>query len=89
MKTQYIFHTDPGHGWLAVKYAELIRLGIREQISGGSYISESGKTVYLEEDCDMTIFMNAKKSAGEICNLKESYQEYTPIRNFRLFNGWH
>ena len=45
-----VFHSDPSHGWLAVKLDELKMLGITQDISNFSYVK--GKTAYLEEDCD-------------------------------------
>lgn len=30
---EYTFHEDAGHGWLEVPAAELVSLGIHEQIS--------------------------------------------------------
>jgi len=80
---QYYFHADPGHAWLAVKRSELIRLGVLLKISGFSY--QKGKTVYLEEDCDASVFMNAKRALGEEVTFKETYQENTPIRNYLTF----
>ncbi|MGZ5078631.1 MAG: hypothetical protein ACXWHZ_03690 [Usitatibacter sp.] len=58
--TTYTFHTDPGHGWLAVPTAELRALHIVDKISGYSYLSRDGKTAYLEEDCDLSTFAEAK-----------------------------
>lgn len=61
MKTRtktYTYFTDPGHGWLRVKHKELQELGIADQISPYSYMR--GDYAYLEEDCDMTKFMQAK-----------------------------
>ena len=58
----YDFYSDPGHGWLHVKLDELVELGIADKISGYSYIK--GNDVYLEEDCDMTHFMNAMEAKG-------------------------
>jgi len=58
----YDFYSDPGHGWLAVKYDELVELGIADKISGYSY--KRGNDVYLEEDCDMAIFMQAMEAKG-------------------------
>lgn len=58
----YYFYSDPGHGWLAVNYDELVELGINDKISGYSY--RKGNTVYLEEDCDMATFMNALEAKG-------------------------
>ena len=82
-KKTYIFHNDPGHGWVAVKRAELERLGILNQISECSY--QKGKTVYLEEDCDAGLFIDAKKAAGEEYAFQDSYQERTPIRSYPNF----
>ena len=52
----YTFWADPGHGWLAVPAAEIKALGIKP--SGYSY--RAGGFVYLEEDCDLGLFMRAK-----------------------------
>ena len=84
MKT-YIFHSDPGHAWLAVKRQELLKLGIADQISGFSY--QKGDTVYLEEDCDAGIFMRAKEAIGEKVEYEESYQEYTSIRGYNPYKS--
>jgi hypothetical protein len=79
----YIFHADPGHAWLAVKRKELIKLGVLGKISDFSY--QNGATVYLEEDCDAGIFINAKKALGENIDVRESFKENTPIRRFEGF----
>ena len=83
MKTTYVFHADPGHAWLAVKRSELIRLGILKEISGYSY--QNGDTVYLEEDCDAANFLHAKRELGEDVEIRESFKENTPIRNYASF----
>ena len=84
MKT-YTFHNDPGHGWLAVKREELVKLGILEEISSYSY--QKGKTVYLEEDCDYATFYNAYKAKyGIEPQTKSSYQERSPIRSYYRFS---
>jgi hypothetical protein len=84
----YIFHEDPGHGWLAVKLKELQDLNIVDKISSCSYIR--GKTAYLEEDCDLSIFMEAREKAGKPLNIndtKRSFQEHTPIRGYDLYDS--
>jgi hypothetical protein len=58
----YIFTSDPGHGWLRVTNAELKALGIAGQISHYSYTN--GRYAYLEEDCDLELFMKAKGWKG-------------------------
>jgi hypothetical protein len=63
MKTKtYSFIQDPAHGWLRVKTAELDSLGLLDKISGYSYVSGSGKSVYLEEDADLALFLQAKQT---------------------------
>lgn len=56
----YEFHSDPGHGWLAVPIAELQALGIADKITRYSYRSPDGLVAYLEEDCDLSTFARAK-----------------------------
>jgi hypothetical protein len=55
----HTFYNDPGHGWLAVKVADLFLLGIAHKISTYSYMR--GLTAYLEEDCDAGIYIEAHK----------------------------
>ena len=59
MAETFNFYSDPGHGWLRVRIEWLIELGIYEAISEYSYVSDSGRWVYLEEDLDALIFNNA------------------------------
>jgi len=56
MKT-FKYHIDPGHGWLEVSISDLDNLGIRNLISSYSY--RMGGVAYLEEDCDMSLFVKA------------------------------
>lgn len=58
------FHSDEGHGWLAVPAALLREWGIRKAISPGSYRSRDRKTAYLEEDCDMAVFLREAACRG-------------------------
>jgi len=80
----YVFHSDPGHGWLAVKRSELLELELADKISTCSY--QNGKTVYLEEDCDASLFINALKERDIEFKCRESFKEYTPIRNYERFS---
>lgn len=77
----YKFYEDPGHGWLAVKRAELIALGIAEKITAYSY--QRGATVYLEEDCDADTFIKAK---GGNVEYETIYHAHTPIRSYAPYN---
>ncbi len=57
---KYIYEQDPGHGWLGVPEIEVKQLGIAEAISSCSYWDRSRALVWLEEDCDMSVFLMAK-----------------------------
>ncbi len=79
----YIFHSDSGHAWLAVKRSELIKLGILNRISSCSY--QKGDTVYLEEDCDADVFIIAKKAIGEHVETEDRFKDNSPIRKYDCF----
>jgi len=79
-----VYHSDPGHGWLAVKLSDLEMLGIETKISSYSYVK--GKTAYLEEDCDMSEFIKAAQARGIEVKIKQGAQrDRSPIRSFRSY----
>lgn len=87
-----VFFSDPGHGWLQVERAELVRLGIAGAISAYSY--QKGDFAYLEEDCDMAKYCNAigitnaaQYREWAAANVSEVFQENTPIRNYSRFTA--
>jgi hypothetical protein len=86
-KSIYKFYSDAGHGWLAVKRSELVRLGIDGGISNYSY--QNGDTVYLEEDSDLNKFLTAYIDyygcRPQIVE-KESVN-YSPIRNYDRYTA--
>lgn len=84
MPQSYVFYSDPGHGWLEVQRSELIALGILFQVSHCSY--QRGETVYLEEDCDASLFVQAKRDAGDAVTLIERHND-SPIRNYAPFSA--
>lgn len=59
---KYVVYTDPGHGWVKVKFSEIMKLGIHEEISSFSYAK--GEYVYLEEDTDLSVFVKALMGIG-------------------------
>jgi hypothetical protein len=63
--TTYIYHTDPGHGWIEVPVADLQELGLKlADFTRYSYMKHD--RVYLEEDCDAAVFVNAyREKRGE------------------------
>ena len=81
----YKVYSDPGHGWMAVKFSELVTLGIIQKISNYSYIK--GQTVYLEEDSDMTKFCDAfKVKFGEFPALQfHNSDKNSPIRSYERY----
>jgi hypothetical protein len=81
---RYAFHEDPGHGWLEVTRQDLIDLGIDQDVSPYSY--QNGQNVFLEEDCDMTLFFKAyEKKFGEKPETMYFYEENTPIRRYQHY----
>ena len=59
----FTFHEDAVHGWLEVPLTEIKRLNLVTDISAFSYVNK-GKA-YLEEDLDMTVFLNAYLQLNE------------------------
>lgn len=86
MKT-YIWAQDAGHAWLAVKRSELDALNIADKISSFSYVK--GGTVYLEEDCDAAVFINAyTQKFGTKPQTKEGrYWDRNPCRSFQSYTA--
>ena len=54
--------SDPGHGWVRFPKVRLQKLGIADKISSYSY--QNGNNAFLEEDCDLTVLINALKAQG-------------------------
>lgn len=84
MKSQILdvkLYSDPGHGWAAVKRSVLDELKIADKISQYSYMQ--GGTVYLEEDSDLRILIDALTANGVGIRFHEKYTEgRSPIRNY-------
>ena len=79
-----VFYTDPGHGWCAVKRTRLIDLGIECQISPYSY--QRGQTVYLEEDCDASVYFAALRAKGiDPAYIEKHMGRRHPIRSYESF----
>ena len=76
-------HDDAAHGWLEVKFEDLIDLNIQDQISNFSYIDSIKKLIYLEEDIDMTLFMKSYKEKYNrgLVFVTENNFEIHPIRD--------
>jgi hypothetical protein len=83
----YTWISDSGHAWLEVSIDEINALNIGHRISDYSYIN--GETVYLEEDCDAPIFIEALKEKlppTEYVTFKGRYiNGDAPCRQFKRF----
>ncbi len=78
---RFNFYYDGGHGWLAVNKNYLELLDILQDISTYSY--QNGDTVYLEEDCDYSLFVNTLKDKNIEIEVKEvNHGDHSIIRNY-------
>ena len=79
---KYDFYTDPGHGWMKVKREELKELGV-ENVTGYSY--ERGEFVYLEEDRDASIFIDAlERKSGENFEENKHLKQHISDKNSKI-----
>jgi len=85
----YTFYEDPGHGWLQVPKKDITELNIQDDISDYSFVDDDN--VYLEEDCDVAIFIRAwsLKFPNEDFDLHSNsrYEENSFIRNLKYYTG--
>ena len=85
---------DPGHAWAVVPRRLLIKLGIEDQVSPYSY--QRMEMAYLEEDCDLSLFMSAMQKHGISVSFDEhhgnkrsrirGYNSYRPLSTQRNTN---
>jgi hypothetical protein len=84
MKTtrKLTFYTDPAHGWLEVNRADLDALDIAHKVSRYSY--ERADRVYLEEDGDAALYLEAAKAKGWILTMAEKNEPHndSPVRSY-------
>ena len=92
---QLVKYDDPGHGWLAVPLDVLklhqFRVASQEEhwpyggdaptISTYSYVKND--YAFLEEDADMSTFLQVMELKGIDVSIDVQYQDPTPIRNYR------
>ena len=88
-----VFFSDPGHGWLRVPFSEVSKLKILPKISSCSYQSVCGKYLFLEEDCDMAVYLIASgydrdgKKDGRSWwqDISDVYHQNDEVRNLPSF----
>lgn len=74
-------YADSGHAWAKVSKKELIKLGIESEISGFSY--QNNSHAFLEEDSDLSIYIEALKLKGIEYKFKENYStKRSKIRSY-------
>jgi len=78
---KYTFHNDPGHGWLEVGRDEIKGLAI----SGYSY--QQGDRVYLEEDGDLALFLQAHPEISTSDFIDKYYDEDAPMRSMDCYSA--
>jgi hypothetical protein len=77
---------DPGHAWARVAKSKLVKLGIADKISTYSYMN--GNNVFLEEDCDLSILINALRGRGYEVKFNESHtNRQSKIRSYATFKA--
>lgn len=71
-------YEDASHGWLAVKrdFAKQVLGDKFKDISPCSYQSRgTGAMLYLEEDCDMSLFLNEAEKQGYVFHIIKKHME--------------
>lgn len=77
-------YCDPGHGWMKVSKALLVKLGIAHLISSYSY--ERGEYAYLEEDCDAGLLLRKLEMRDIKWTIKTAHTNKTSrIRNYNRY----
>ena len=77
--------TDPGHGWGIAPREDLANFGLLDKVSPYSY--EKGDLVFLEEDCDLGLYVLALKARGYEIKFVENHTNFdSRIRNYARFN---
>ena len=79
------FHSDPGHGWLEVSKS-MARFHLRERyLQISCYSHMRGNLLYLEEDSDAPLLVQAMREAGLNVKYEEHDVEVSPIRHYDGF----
>jgi hypothetical protein len=80
-----LHYVDPGHSWLRVPLKMLKKLGLANKISSFSY--QRTEYAYLEEDCDMTVFMKAMEVKGQkVVFVTRRTDRESRIRNYGSYD---
>ena len=78
-------YSDPGHAWAKVRKSVLTNLGIADKVSSYSY--QRGEYAFLEEDCDLSLLMQALQSHGtKLCFVEKHTDKQSRIRNYERYS---
>lgn len=80
-------YNDPGHAWGKISRKTLKKYGLENLISSYSYQSKNGKWIFLEEDCDLPLFINQlRQNFKTIVVCKDFYtNKQSKIRNYKSY----
>ena len=77
---------DPSHAWARFPKSHLVALGIENKISTYSY--QNGANAFLEEDCDLSVLINALRQRGYEIKFNESHaNKQSKIRNYPTYRA--
>ena len=83
---RFNIYADPGHAWCKVPRSLLVKYGIADKVSPYSY--QRGDSVYLEEDCDLTLLITTLHGAGKKVEFKEFHtNKSSKIRSYSSYKG--
>jgi hypothetical protein len=78
---ELVIYSDPSHAWGQVPHSLIHDLGIAKDISSYSY--QDDKCAYLEEDCDLALFLDKAKDKGLNITFRERHFDHDcAIRNY-------
>lgn len=84
-KFTVVVYSDPGHAWAKVKRNVLKNLGIADQVSSYSY--QRGDYVYLEEDCDFSLLVNALRKHGTTIRcIEKNTNKLSRVRSYERYS---
>lgn len=77
-------YSDPGHAWAKVRKTVLTNLGIADKVSSYSY--QRGDYAFLEEDCDLSLLMQALRDHGTDLRFVEKHtNNQSRIRSYEHY----
>lgn len=78
-------YCDPGHAWAKVRKSVLTNLGIADKVSSYSY--QRGDYAFLEEDCDLSLLVQALRDHGtKLCFVEKRTNKQSRIRNYERYS---